>query len=150
MYSSVCKKWLLIPVSLLIIAGLEAISGSKQGQRHSYYSIIPRLNSALELSESLMKNHLLKVFKRNRYEEKQFDKAVAKARKGPCTRQLEEERGTKICLAYIKGTTGLLAKILKKGIINVTYFPPNTISRMLDSAKDPSNPKLYKEFTRFS
>jgi hypothetical protein len=35
-------------------------------------------------------NHFSKVFKRNAYEDKQFEKAAAKARRGPCTRQLEE------------------------------------------------------------
>jgi hypothetical protein len=34
-------------------------------------------------------NHLLKVLRTNGYEDKQFEEAVAKARRGPHTRQLE-------------------------------------------------------------
>ena len=45
-------------------------------------------------------NHLLSIFKKNGYENKQFKKFIAKAGRGPHPRN-QEERGTQICLPFI-------------------------------------------------
>ena len=52
--------------------------------------------------------------------------------------------GKKDLPPYIEGMTDKLAKILKKGNITVIFSPPNTIRKMMDSAKDSMNSKFYK------
>ena len=42
----------------------------------------------------------------------------------------------KISLPYNKGTTDQIVKILRKQDIYVAFTPPNTIGKMVDSAKD--------------
>ena len=42
----------------------------------------------------------------------------------------------KMSLPYIKGTTDQIAEILRKQDIWITFTPPNTIGKMVDSAKD--------------
>ena len=50
----------------------------------------------------------------------------------------------KMSLYYIKGTTDRIAKILRKQDISVTFTPPNTIGKMVDSAKDHVDLKNQK------
>jgi hypothetical protein len=55
-----------------------------------------------------------------------------------------------VILPYIHGTTDKIAKILKKKNIRVAFSPPNSLRNipnslinMLDTAKDPIEPKLH-------
>ena len=50
----------------------------------------------------------------------------------------------KISLPYIKGTMDRIVKILRKEDIPVSFTPPNTIGKMVDSAKDQVDPKNQK------
>ena len=51
---------------------------------------------------------------------------------------------TKITLPCIKGTTDVVARILRKRNIKVIFSPPNSVGRMLDSSKDPIEPLKQK------
>ena len=44
----------------------------------------------------------------------------------------------------MKGITDKLTKTLKRNKIQAFFTPPNTIRNMVDSLKDPINPKTYK------
>ena len=59
-------------------------------------------------------------------------------------KQIKNIDGTKITLPYIKGTTDVVAKILRKRKIRVTFSPINLVGRMLDSSKDPVEPLKQK------
>ena len=60
-----------------------------------------------------------------------------------------KESKNRIPLPYIKGISEKLARILKRGDIEVAFSPINTIKEMLDSAKDPVDPLMYNGFYEF-
>jgi len=71
--------------------------------------------------------------------------AVLKEIRGPRIRRNDnEEGGRNINLSYIKGITEKIVKTLRKGNIKVSFFPPNTLRKMLDHAKDAINLRLQK------
>jgi len=67
-----------------------------------------------------------------------------KSSKGPHRQWNEEKNETKVTIPYIKGTINILVKILKRKEIKVTFLPPNSIGRMLDSSKYPMGRKNQK------
>ena len=92
-------------------------------------------------------DHLEKVFEENGYNGKQFRKIVAssnKEKKEKKTIEKNDDNIHRIFLPYIKGTTDKLAKTLKRNKIQTFFTPPNTIRNMVNSLKDPINPKTYK------
>ena len=79
----------------------------------------------------------------NGYNKNQIRRVIRKAR----SRSQKQNRcldGTTITLPYIKGTTDVIARILRKKNIGVTFAPPNSIGRMLDTSKDPVEPLKRK------
>jgi len=88
--------------------------------------------------------HLSTIYNRNGYHKRQVSKVIQKARRGPHRWQNEEQNGTKVALLYIKGTMDIIARILKKRNLKVTFSPPKSIGRMLESAKDVMDPKRHK------
>ena len=50
----------------------------------------------------------------------------------------------KITLPYLKGTTDIISKILRRNNITVAFAPKNTIRNLLDKAKDPIDPRQQK------
>ena len=92
-------------------------------------------------------NHLERVFEDNGYSGKQFRKVVASVIKPRGCKTKDNDKDTnisKVSLPYIKGTTDKLAKTLKRHKIQVVFKPPNTIRNLVDSLKDPVEPKAYK------
>ena len=80
-------------------------------------------------------DHLSNVFQMNGYNKNQITKVIHKARK-KSRKQNKNIDGTKIVLPYIKGTTDVIAKILRRKDMRVTFSPPKSVGRMLDSSKD--------------
>ena len=87
--------------------------------------------------------HLSDIFQMNGYNTKQIMKVIQRAR-NRSQKQIKNIDGTKITLPYIKGTTYVIARILRKKNIGVTFAPPNSIGRMLDTSKDPVEPLKQK------
>ena len=85
-------------------------------------------------------HHLSKVFINNGYQERQIKRIIKKVQDGPRQKQREEDEVARITLPYIKGTTYIIAKILRKKNINVIFSPLNTIKKMLDQGKDKVDP----------
>ena len=75
----------------------------------------------------------------NGYNKNQITKVIQKAR-NRSQKQNKNIDGTKITLPYIKGTIDVVARILHKRNIRVTFAPPNLVDRMLDSSKDTIEP----------
>ena len=76
-----------------------------------------------------------------------FRKIVAFSNKPRKSRTKDKDENitvNKIFLPYIKGTTYRLSKTLKIHKIHVFFTPPNTIKNLVDSLKDPIEPKAYK------
>ena len=87
-------------------------------------------------------DHLREVFIKNGYQRKIIDKAIHQARNRKQSTHIVDI--LKISLPYIKGTTEWIAKILRKQDIPVAFTPPNTIGKMVDSAKDQVDPRNQK------
>ena len=88
-------------------------------------------------------NHLRHVFQHNGYNIDVINKTIHQTlNKNNIKRTIDIP---KISLPYIKGTTDKISKILNKHNIKIAFTPPNTIRNMVDSAKDPINPRLQKE-----
>ena len=77
---------------------------------------------------------------KNWYKERQIKRIIKKVQDVPRQKQIEEDEVARITLPCIKGTTNIIAKILRKTNINVTFSPLNTIKKMLDQAKDKVDP----------
>ena len=84
-------------------------------------------------------NHFSNVFQMNGYNKNQIMKVIQKAR-NRSQKQNKNIEGTKITLPYIKGTTYVISRIICKRNIRVTFSPPNSVGRILDSSKDPVEP----------
>ena len=84
-------------------------------------------------------DHLREVFVKNGYHKKIIDKVIHQVRKRKQSTHMVDI--PKISLPYIKGTTD---RILRKQDIPVTFTPPNTIGKMVDSAKDQVDPRNQK------
>ena len=92
-------------------------------------------------------DHLGRVFGDNRYSDRQFRKIVASANKPKRSRTKDKDEYiivNKVFLPYIKGATDRLAKTLKNHKVQVFFTSPNTIRNLVDSLKDPIEPKAYK------
>ena len=79
----------------------------------------------------------------NGYNKNKITKVIKKAR-NKSQKQNKNIDGTKITLPYIKGTTDVIARILRKKNIRVTFAPPNSVGRMLNSSKDLVEPLKQK------
>ena len=93
-------------------------------------------------------DHLTNVFQMNGYNKDQIRRVIKKSH----SRSQKQNRcldGTSITLPYIKGTTDVIGRILPKKNIGVTFAPPNSIGRMLDTSKDPVEPLKLKGVYRF-
>ena len=79
----------------------------------------------------------------NGYSKYQIKKVIKKAH-NRSPKQNRYIEGTMITLPYIKGTTDVIARILRKKKIRVTFYPPKSVGRMLDSSKDLVEPLKQK------
>ena len=105
------------------------------------------LTRAIRISDddhlNLEIDHLSNIFQVNGYSKYQIKKVIRKVR-NRSPKKIRNIEGTMITLPYIKGTTDVTAKILRKKSIGVTFAPPNSIGRMLDTSKDPVEPLKQK------
>ena len=84
----------------------------------------------------------------NGYDSKQIKKIISKIKRNKKKINKKEndqnkEEEKRIFLPYIKGTVDRLSKTLRKRGFRVLFTPPNSIRKMVDSLKDPIEPKHF-------
>ena len=91
------------------------------------------------------------MFRLNGYDDTQIKKTISKIKMNKGNKTLaninnnqNKEDVKRVFLPYIKGTTDRLSKTLRRRGFKVLFTPPNSIKKMVDSLKDPVDPKYFK------